>query len=94
MLFTSLFFIYFIFYIVKDARRPLFFDVIGDHLENRNRVTVLSIESQFKALFMVVFAPLFGLIADNLSISVLFLIIGVFSIIVNRFVKIKDDKNI
>ncbi len=81
--------LYFVIYIIKDARRPLFVDVIGDCISKRDRVTVLSIESQFKALFLAIFAPLFGLIADKLSISALFLILGVLSFAINRFVSIK-----
>lgn len=81
--------LYFIIYIIKDARRPLFVDVIGDCMGKKERVTVLSIESQFKALFLAIFAPLFGLIADKLSISALFLILGVFSFALNRIVSIR-----
>jgi len=81
--------LYFIIYIIKDARRPLFVDVIGDCMGKKERVTVLSIESQFKALFLAIFAPLFGLIADKLSISALFLILGVFSFAINRIVSIR-----
>lgn len=82
--------VYFIFYILKDARKPLFVDVIGDCIKKGDSVTVLSIESQFRALFVAVLAPLFGFIADKLSISVLFLIIGLLSFLVNRLVRIKD----
>ena len=83
--------VYFIFYILKDARKPLFVDVIGDCIKKSDSVTVLSIESQFRALFVAVLAPLFGFIADKLSISALFLIIGLLSFGINRFVKIKDS---
>ncbi len=83
--------LYFIIYIVKDARRPLFVDVIGDCMAKKERVTVLSIESQFKALFMAIFAPVCGFIADKFSISVLFLILGAVFIVVNRFVSIKKQ---
>ena len=80
---------YFLIYILKDARRPVFVDAIGDVMEKKQRATVLSIDSQLKALFMVVFAPLFGFIADTFSIAVLFLILGIFCIIINRFIKLK-----
>lgn len=81
--------LYFIIYVLKDARRPIFVDAIGDIMKKNQRVTVLSIDSQLKALFMVIFAPLFGFIADTFSISVLFLILGIFTLTVNRFIKIK-----
>lgn len=83
--------LYFIIYILKDARRPVFVDAIGDIMEKSQRVTVLSIDSQLKALFMVVFAPLFGFIADTFSIPLLFLTLGIFTLVINRFLKIKVE---
>lgn len=80
--------LYLLIYILKDARRPVFVDVIGDMMKKKERVTILSVDSQLKALFMIVFAPLFGFIADTFSISVLFLILGIFSIFINRFLNL------
>ena len=82
--------LYFMLYILKDARRPLFVDTIGDCMGRRDRVTVLSVESQFRALFMVILAPLCGFIADSLSVGWMFAMLGVFAFAVNRFVRIKD----
>ncbi|MBT3319580.1 MAG: MFS transporter [Clostridia bacterium] len=79
--------LYFIVYILKDARRPLFVDTIGDIMKKKQRVTTLSIESQFRALFVAIFAPLFGFIADTLSISALFVVVGVLCLVLNRFIK-------
>lgn len=80
--------VFFILYIAKDARRPLFLDVCGDNMNKDERATAMSIDSMLTALFMVFFAPLCGFIADHFSISTLFLIIGIFIIIVNRFLDI------
>lgn len=80
---------YFIIFILKDARRPVVIDFIGDYMEKQERASVLSVESQSSALLIVVFAPIFGIIADKFSISILFLVLGIVSIIINRFVRIK-----
>lgn len=80
--------LYLMIYLLKDSRRPLFVDAISDIMQKQERVTVLSIESQMKALFMAIFAPVFGFIADRFSISFLFLVIGVFCLVINRFKKI------
>lgn len=80
--------LYFVVYILKDTRRPVFVDAIGDIMKKKERVTTLSIESQLRALFVAVFAPLFGLVADKFSISVLFVIIGAFLSILNRFLSL------
>ncbi|WP_066496053.1 MFS transporter [Abyssisolibacter fermentans] len=84
--------IFFLLYILKDARRPLFVDVCGDYMNKTERATVLSVDSQLRALFTIIFAPVFGFIADNYSLEVLFLIIGVFIIIANRFLYISKDR--
>ncbi len=79
-------------YIMKDTRRPIFVDAIGDIMEKKERATVLSVESQFRALFLVLFAPLFGFIADKYSIATLFLILGILCIIINRVIRIKPQQ--
>ena len=85
--------IYFVLYLLMDARRPVFVDVSSDYMDREHRATVLSIESQFKALFMVIFSPVFGFIADQYSISVLFFGIGVLLLIANRFLSIEEVKS-
>lgn len=82
---------YFILYLLKDARRPVFVDVCSDHMDRDQRATVLSIESQIGALLMVIFAPLFGWVADVFSISFLFLIIGVVVLLFNRMLLLKTS---
>ncbi len=84
--------VYFVLYLLMDARRPVFVDVSSDYMDREHRATVLSIESQFKALFMVVFSPLFGWIADQFSISILFVGIGIFLLILNRFLSLGNIK--
>ncbi|QEK12975.1 MFS transporter [Crassaminicella thermophila] len=77
--------IFFVLYILKDARRPIFVDVCGDYMEKNQRATVLSVDSQLRSLFTVIFAPIFGFVADHYSIGTLFLLIGILILIVNRF---------
>lgn len=85
---TAVIILYFILYVLKDARKPIVVDVCGDHMNKHERATVMSIESQLTSLFTIVLAPLFGFIGDKLSIAVLFLIIGLFSLIANRFLNV------
>lgn len=80
--------IFFILYIFKDARRPIFVDVCGDNMEKNVRATVLSVDSQLRALFTIILAPAFGFIADQYSIGTLFLSIAIFIVLVNRFLKV------
>lgn len=89
--------IFFILYIFKDARRPIFVDVCGDNMEKNVRATVLSVDSQLRALFTIILAPAFGFIADQYSIGTLFLSIAIFIVLVNRFLrvsKIVEGRNV
>lgn len=61
------------FYVVKDARRPLFVELASRHMKKNERATMLSIESQIRSLLMVVIGPLFGFIADTYNIETLFI---------------------
>jgi hypothetical protein len=79
--------VFFMLYILKDARRPLFVDVSGDYMKKTERATALSVDSQLKSVFMIVLAPLFGLLADQFSIEILFVAIGIVSILANRYLR-------
>ncbi len=72
-LFTSQYlivcFVYVIFYILHNIRKPIFVDEIDDNIEKSNRATALSAAAQLKSLFLMIFAPLLGLIADNIGIE-------------------------
>lgn len=85
--------VFFILYLLKDSRRPLVVDVFGDYMDKNERATVLSVESQIKSLVTVILAPIVGFIADELSLDILFLILGIFIILLNRILNIKNEKN-
>lgn len=80
---------YFLMYLMKDARRPVFVDVCSDYMDKNQRATVLSIESQIRALLMVIMAPAFGWVADTFSMGDLFFGIGVALLLVNRMLILK-----
>jgi len=81
--------LYFFLYLLKDGRRPLAVDVFGDYMKKSERATVMSIESQVGSLFMIVLAPLFGYIADRFGIAILFFVIGLSILILNRFLRVE-----
>lgn len=81
---------FFFLFILKNLRRPIFVDVIGDLMDKDQRATVLSVENQMTGIFTIVLAPLFGLIADNFSFSFLFIFIGISVILINLFVKVPE----
>ncbi|HXK49770.1 MAG TPA: MFS transporter [Clostridiales bacterium] len=81
---------FFFLFVLKNLRRPIFVDVIGDLMDKDQRATVLSVENQMTGIFTIVLAPLFGYIADNFSFSVLFIFIGVSVFMINLFVKVPE----
>lgn len=57
-------------YMLKDLRKPIFVDVVDVYMDKQHRATVMSIESQIKALIIILVSPFIGWIADfNLSIA-------------------------
>ncbi|MDA3813428.1 MAG: MFS transporter [Candidatus Cloacimonetes bacterium] len=81
---------FFFLYILKNIRRPMFVDVIGDMMEKDQRATVLSVENQLTAIFTIVFAPIFGYIADNYSFTALFIIIAVMAFAMNFIARVPE----
>jgi len=76
--------IFFLLYLLKDARRPLFVDVCGDNMKKSERATVLSVDSQMRSVFTILFAPAFGFVADKFGLEILFLFIGMIMLVINR----------
>lgn len=62
--------IYLLLYIMHSMRKPIFVAEIDCHIDKSNRATILSISSQIKSLFLVIFAPIAGFTADRYGIGV------------------------
>jgi len=59
---------YLIIYIAQNFRKPIFVDELDDNMPKDERATVLSVASQMKSLFIIVLAPVIGLISDTYGI--------------------------
>lgn len=73
-------------------RRPIAIDFLGDVMSKDQRATILSVEALLKSILVVIFAPLFGYIAEVYSIGVLFLWLGIFILFINFFL-LRGDYN-
>ena len=73
-------------------RRPIAIDFLGDIMSKDQRATILSVEALLKSILVVIFAPLFGYIAEVYSIGVLFLWLGIFTLFINFFL-LRGDYN-
>ena len=73
-------------------RRPIAIDFLGDIMSKDQRATILSVEALIKSILVIIFAPLFGYIADIYSIEVLFFWLGIFIVFINFFL-LRGDSN-
>jgi hypothetical protein len=76
---------FFLLFVMKDMRRPLFVSAAGDLIPKKQRATILSVESQLRALMLIVLAPVFGFLAEQFNLSILFLGLGLFMLLLNRW---------
>ena len=81
--------VYLLIYLLFNVRKPIFVDEIDEHIEKSARATALSVTSQLKALFLIIFAPILGYIADRFGLSVIMLILAVLFIITLPLLKVK-----
>ena len=85
------FVIYIFIYIIFNIRQPIFVDEIDNHIEKNERATILSAASLMKSLFLILFAPLFGFIADKYGINIVMYILSGLFIISIPLLSIKND---
>ena len=67
---------YLFIYALLNIRKPVFVDEVDEHIEKSERATILSISSQLKSLFLLLFAPLMEYMADRFGISVVFFLLA------------------
>lgn len=82
--------LYLVLYLLRDMRKPIFVDVCDDYMEKHQRATVLSVESQLRALFTVILAPVIGFVADQFGVSYVMLSIGILLLVSFAFFRIKE----
>lgn len=81
-------FLYLLLFVFQNLRRPFFFDLLGDYLKKDERTTVLSIESQLKSIFIIVLAPIIGLVAEEFGLVILIFSLGLIILVLNKFLKL------
>jgi len=83
--------LYFILYVMKDARRPIFMDLCGNWMGKKERATVMSLDSQTRAVVTIIMAPAAGWLSDHISIGAMFLVIGLTVLLSGRIVHISRN---
>ena len=84
--------VYVLIYILHSIRKPIFVDEIDNNIDKSSRATIISASAQLKSLFLMIFAPIFGFIADTYGIK--FVIIILCIIFTVTIPLLKDKSNI
>lgn len=78
---------YIVYYVIQNLWRPILVAQYDDHAESHQQATILSIESQTKTVGITIIAPVAGYMADHFGIqssllllSIIMLVLGVFSL--------------
>lgn len=76
------------YYIIRSIRRPIMLDYIANIIEEKERATMLSIESQFRTIFIIFTAPAVGFIVDLWGLKSMFFIVFLIMLLVMSLIKI------
>lgn len=68
--------LFFIILFLMNVRRPAMITELNAHVSSAKRATILSTDSLFRALFLLVFLPIIGYLSDTFSIYTALLFIG------------------
>lgn len=60
---------YLLIYIAQNLRKPIFVEELDNNMQKNERATMLSVGSQLKSLFVIVFAPIVGWVSDSYGIK-------------------------
>lgn len=82
-----------LFYVLRSIRRPVMVDYIADIIEEKERATMLSIESQFRTLFIIITAPVIGYVADLWGLRIMFLTAALTMILIRTLIKLSTIDN-
>ncbi|MFH1505616.1 MAG: MFS transporter [archaeon] len=77
--------------------RPIICDYINKHVESYHRATVLSFQGFFRSIVLIILAPVFGYLADALTLTNAMIIEGIVALAVGIpvvFMIVKSNKKI
>ena len=78
---------YLFIYIIYNIRRTVILSILTDLIRKDQRATILSVESLLRSLFIAIFAPMCGIIADMSNLNILFLALGCITLVINHILK-------
>ncbi len=77
-----------LFYLIENIKKPMNVGYISEKISHRVMATGLSGESQLKTIFIAIFSPLMGLLADNYGVGGGLIVMGLIHAILFPFVAV------
>ncbi len=84
----------FFFYTLVNLRTPIVVGFLSDRTDAQQRATVLSVDSQLRAIMAAIIAPAFGLIADGFGVPYAFLIGGAVLVLLGLLLRLSEHQSI
>ena len=82
--------VFLIFYALRSLRRPMNLAYISDQIDSRIMASGLSVEAQFSTILTAIFAPLLGLLADQVGVGFALAVLGAGVLGLYLFVKVDE----
>ncbi|MBN2049947.1 MAG: MFS transporter [Spirochaetales bacterium] len=81
--------LFILYYVLENLRRPVTLGYVSDRIERGILASGLSGESQAKSLFVAVFAPLLGFLADTFSVGIALALFGGLVVLLYPFMRLR-----
>ncbi|RLC51194.1 MAG: MFS transporter, partial [Candidatus Cloacimonadota bacterium] len=78
-----------IFYMFQNTRRPINVGYISEIISSRVMASGLSLESQLKTVFIAIFSPIMGYLADTLGIGLAIVVLSSLTLLVFPLIKVR-----
>ena len=82
--------IFLLIHVLQNLRKPMTVSLISDQIDSRVMASGLSVEAQFVTVISALFAPLLGLLADQLGVGSALAIFGLVTLLTYRFVRVDE----
>ncbi|MFC1995976.1 MFS transporter [Chloroflexota bacterium] len=80
------------FYVLQNLRKPMNVSFISDQINHKVMASGLSVEAQFTTLFVIVFAPALGYVADRAGVGLALAVFGAGALLLYLFVRVQTPQ--
>lgn len=84
--------LFILFYLLRSIRKPIMLDYIANIIKEEERATMLSFESQFRTIFVIIAAPIMGFVSDQWGLKLMFLLAALIMFFLKTLIKLSTIK--